>query len=393
MNIPSDERLEAWRDLLRHVPVSVNNYYGDPTIQWHNTIEKLDKLLASRHSGPVGIITKGKISATYARQIADFREKGLDIILFFSISELPQFEHVAMRHRYDNIAVCNARGIPCVAYVRPMTPPYNTSPEIIDTIFEDLKRVGADAIVSSGFRGDENLIKDMTPDETVRWALHVKLMTKDVFERMRDRALENGMRFFTRTSCAVSYLSKDTRTYNPYYNSPNLVRCDEVRCPLRDTCSSPVVPKEHSLDFMEFLGYEIEYKRGRDDITCRVQPDKRLGCPSCCTTCFMLDVPRLMVKNANGLGDFTFIRFVTGLIAMKDGCRDDGSKDIGSVHLPSFPEIQDIDCLNTWWPYATVGDKCFDSTRKEFGFPPALLLEKISSILKSRNALVSPSQI
>lgn len=394
MNLPTKKQLNQWKDLLRDLPVSVNNFYGDPTLQWLNTLGKLENLLKEKHRGPVGLITKGKLTQKMAEELAYFCTKGLNVMVFLSISELPEFEKAPMQPRYGNIALLNKYKVPNVAYLRPMTPPYNTSPEKIAEIFAKLKKVGAKVAVASGFRGDDALIKEMTPDEKVQWALRVKVMTKDVYEELKINAKKSGIKLFTRTSCAVSYLSGDKTTYNPYYHSPNLAKCEDLKCPLRKTCQSPVKPKEGVLELLKFLGYEVEYRNGCAKTTCQVQPDKRLNCPSCCTTCFMLDIPRLMVKNPRGLGDLTFIRFLSGIIAMSPGMRDDGDKEVGSVRLPNYPEIEGMQCLNTWWPYATVGKTCFDCTyciekyygcsRHEFGFPPSLLIDKILEINKEK---------
>ena len=75
------------------------------------------------------------------------RKAGLNIIVLVSISELQKFEKVPMQHRYENIRQLNEYDIPNIAYVRPLTPPYNTSPEVISRIFARLNAVGARAAV------------------------------------------------------------------------------------------------------------------------------------------------------------------------------------------------------------------------------------------------------
>ncbi len=372
---------------MRNMPVSINNFYGDPTIQWEDTILKLKNLAATKHSGPIGIITKGKITEKHAQELVCFVKAGLKIVVLISISELPQFENVAMEHRYENIRVLNQFNIPNIAYIRPLTPPHNTNPEIIEKICQKLKKVGAKALVVSGFRGDENLVKDMNPDETVEWVLRVKVMTKDVYENFKKYCEELGLQLFTRTSCAVSAVLGDKVTYNPYYYSPNLVHCEELHCPLSDTCKPVTQTREDSLDLVRFLGYDVEFIEGNCADRCHISPENRLKCFSCCTTCFHLKGNRLVVKNAKSLGDLTFIRFLTGILTIQPGKNDSGEKEIGLINLPAFSEIKDIQCLNSWWPYAKIGDRCFGCSyciekyygnkRKEFGFPPAELLDRI----------------
>ena len=39
--------IETWRSLLRQIPVAVNNFYGDPIIQWSDTVATLEELARS----------------------------------------------------------------------------------------------------------------------------------------------------------------------------------------------------------------------------------------------------------------------------------------------------------------------------------------------------------
>ena len=82
MNLPTKKQLNQWKDLLRDLPVSVNNFYGDPTLQWLNTLGKLENLLKEKHRGPVGLITKGKLTQKMVGELAYFRAKGLNVMVF-----------------------------------------------------------------------------------------------------------------------------------------------------------------------------------------------------------------------------------------------------------------------------------------------------------------------
>ncbi len=148
------EQKKQWLKLLREFPVAVNNFYGDPLIQWNNTCERLEKLIKQKHVGPVGIITKAKISDARIKQLKDFQKRGLKLVVFCSISELVDYEKVPQEPRYQNLQKLTKAGIPNIAYVRPMTPPYNTSPETVNKIIQSLADVGADAVCLAGFRGE-----------------------------------------------------------------------------------------------------------------------------------------------------------------------------------------------------------------------------------------------
>ena len=386
------EMRQQWRWLMRQTPVSVNNYYGDPMVQWPDTQKKFEQLIASGHEGPVGMITKGVITPERAAKLAEYRKQGLNIICLVSISELPkEIEPLGDEHRYENIRLLNEHEVPNIAYIRPLMPPYNTSDEVIDRIYEQLDKAGGKVIVVSGFRGDETMVEEMSPDEHVEWTLRVKVITKDVYNKLKQGAEERGIQLFTRTACAVSYLAGQDRAYNPYYNSPNLVKCNELNCPLADTCAPLEKPREGSLELLKHLGYDAEFVPGRGGRRCNISGEDRLKCPSCCTTCyFSTNIPHIQVKNEVNLGDLSFIRFITGVLAMQPNRNDDGSKDIAKVRLPNYPEVENVQALNSWLPIARNIQKCFNcrycivdnyynesGKNQEIGMPPANLIDQI----------------
>lgn len=386
----SEKQKEEWRELLRQIPVAVNNFYGDPVIQWQNTLEKLDRLIISRHSGPVGIITKGRLNEVMVKELQERQKKGLKIVVLVSISELKNLEGTGSEHRYQNLKLLRKAGVPALAYIRPMIPPFNTSEEVISDIFAKLKKAKCKMAVASGFRGDESLVRRLSPDERVQWAMRVKVMPGEVFRLLKKHAEKNKVQLFTRTACAISVAVGDERTYNPYYNSRNLVKCKELNCPLLDTCGPLDKPREGSLEFLRYLGFAVEFipakKNGQ---VCDVSGENRLKCPSCCTTCyFSKNIPHILVKGDVNLGALAFIRFVSGMMAMQPGRNDDGRKDIGKVKFPNYPEIDNAQSINSWWPFARNLKKCFgckycivseyyNENTAETGFPPAELVDRL----------------
>lgn len=388
--VTEDEK-EKWREILRQLPVAVNNFYGDPVMQWKNTIEKLKSLEASRHAGPVGIIMKGKLTEKTVGQLKEQKDKGLNLVTLISISELPEMEGTGSEHRYENLRLLVEAGIPAIAYIRPMMPPFNTSEEVIGKIFTKLKEAGCTSAVTSGFRGDEALVERLAPDERVQWAMRVKVMPGEVFQRIKRHAEANGVQLYTRTACAVSAATGGERTYNPYYNSRSLVKCAELSCPLQDTCAPLPEPREGSVELVQRLGYDVKFIPARNGQPCGVSGEDRLRCPSCCTTCyFSKNIPHLQVRGDVNLGDLAFIRFVTGVMAMQPGRNDDGSKDVGKIGYPNYPEIDNTQGLNSWWPMSRNIEKCFgckycivheyyneNGQDTETGFPPAELVDRM----------------
>jgi hypothetical protein len=340
---------------LLSMPVSVNCYYGDPTLQWDDTMRKLRALAEVGHIGPVSIITKGSIGPTRAQELASLKLPGL--IAMVSISELPKgFEKVGHDHRYKTIENCRKAGIKVFAAVRPLIPPYNTSEEVVNRIFTRLQAVGCEVACVSGFRGDASLIEEVNPDTAIQWTLRVKQMTG--FDQVLRIAKENGVQLFTRVNCAVSYLTGRDKPFNPYWGSPQLVRCKEIECPLRGTCG-PVEPDEEVLSWLRQVGYDVEYQPAVRQL-CGFQADNRLDCKSCCTTCFVQKQPRVLVRNAKTLGDLTFCRFVLGgTLCVFPGMIDGGDKDVGHVTQVQEQTGLSVHCINSWFVWANQLENCF----------------------------------
>lgn len=375
-------------EILKNIPVSINNYFGDPTLQWQNTLTKLDSLLSVKHSWPIWIITKWVLNNEKCTKLKFYKDAWLNIIVLVSISELKEFEKVWHSHRYDNIRRLNDFWISNIAYIRPMTPPYNTNKETLDYIFTRLKMAGAKNIVASWFRWDDDIVSKMSPEQKMDWVLRIKQMQPEIHNYIREKSKEFWIQYFTRTSCAISCISWMNSGYNPYYNSPSLVKCEEINCPIIDTCRTISKPKEWSIEFLKMLWYELEFIE--PDITekCQVKWENRLKCRSCCTTCYMLKAPHISVKWEVSLWDLTFIRFVTWILAMQPGKKDDWWVDIANVKFPNYPEITWMHCLNSWWVMAKIGEKCFGckyciseyykwDSEQEFGFPPSEIMDKI----------------
>ena len=389
----SDDLRAAQRQALSEMPVSINNYYGDPLIpqQWPNTLEQMDCLIETGHVGPVGIITKGALRDKHIAEIEARKDQLPGLCFLISISELPDQEPVRSEHRYTNIRRLTEAGVPAIACIRPLTPLYNTDEETMGKMFSGIAENGGKIAVVSGFRGDEDLVEKMSPDEKVEWSLRVKVMPPEVFERAKRLAEKYDIQLFTRTACAVAYATGADATYNPYYNSPNLVKCEELDCPLRETCGPRQGPKPGTMELLRELGYQVEFVPGVGQGVCQVEGANRLRCPSCCTTCYRTpEVSHIRVDGEVRLGDLAFIRFLTGVLAMQRGKRDDGDKHIAQITFPNYPEIDSMQGLNTWLPIAVNLDKCFgckycivseyydiNPVGQQIGFPPTEILDRI----------------
>jgi len=337
------------------MPVAVNCYYGDPTLQWQDTIAKLRGLANSGHVGPVAVITKGAIGPSRADELAGIGLSGL--VVMVSISELPKgFEKVGHAHRYEALRNLRQAGVRSFAAVRPLTPPYNTTEEVVTRIFERLQAAGCENACVSGFRGDESLVEAMRPSEQIDWVLRVKQMSG--FDQILRIAQGNGVRLFTRVSCAVAHLVGNTGTYNPYWGSPQLVRCEAIGCPMRETCG-PVEPGATELEWLRKVGYDLSVEMCPRQV-CGFTSDNRLACRSCCTTCYVQRQPRVLVNNAETLGDLAFCRFVLGgTLCVKPEMVDEGGSDVGEVKVLSRRVGRLLHTINTWWVWSNSLERCF----------------------------------
>lgn len=72
---------------FQHIPVAVNNLYGDPfsPTQIEDTFEKLDALEKNQHQGIVSIITKPEISEDNIRKLTEYH---LQLVVLVSMSGL-----------------------------------------------------------------------------------------------------------------------------------------------------------------------------------------------------------------------------------------------------------------------------------------------------------------
>jgi len=344
---------------LRHMPVAINNYYGDPTLQWDNTLWKVERLNRDRHMGPVGILTRGYISEKMAKELRNLG-KDLNLIVLVSVSGLPpHIEPAGEKHRYQTMKNCLSAGIPVLVCIRPVIASINGNLETMERIVSQSVEVGVKYFVFSGIRGnDEILLKtDMTDEERRMYMLRVKLLPSGFRDIIDHLTKKYGIISSTRVACGVTKTLDLERCYNHYESSPILSRCDG--CYLKERCTRPIKPREGSLELIRKMGYEIEFIDRGANFTCTTTPATRRNCPSCCTCCFMQDITRIEVRNEKiTLGDLGLIRFITDVPAVKYGVVD-GSPDTGHCHIPVLSDYKNIHTVNSWYVLSRTLSRCF----------------------------------
>lgn len=381
-------------DYFNNVPMSINNLYGDPFIQKENTYAKLQELKDVQHKGIISIITKTEITEEDAIRLKHYQES-LNLIILVSISGLPYEIEKIKSDRYNTLSLCSRYHIPCIAYIRPFIPNYNTSEDVINSMFDRISNTGCKNIVVAGLRGNDNILANskIKEEEIDKWSLRVKIIPKDVRSHIENNKHRHPeLKVFERTSCAVSYVLGKERSYNPYWFSPQLAKCNE--CALIESCyrkQDSFTVNEHDIELANFLGYDVEHVNIGDFPMCKTIPEKRTECISCCTGCFILERDAMEIKPFNNitLGDVSLLRLLTSKHVFCKNVIDSGASDVAR---PQNPYLQDYNLylLNSWWSYSNNIKKCYGCTycivptykndEHEYGILP----EKLYDLLKKR---------
>jgi hypothetical protein len=367
-----------FRELLRALPVSVNNL-ADPTILRDSTAAKLDTLCRDGHTGPVALITKGNMATPWWRERLPGWAAKLNLFVFASISELPRsMEPAGTEHRYRTLTAAREAGCKAISYVRPIIHTVNDSPETIRRIFTRSVDAGANAIISSGFRGDDEVVESSgltgveAPDGQ-HWSKTLKLTPQGTADYMRSLAEELRVPYWTRTMCAVSALSGMKNSLNPYHLAPKFVGCEV--CPIKGTCADRaqfLQPVPGSIDLLRHLGFQVEVHTASERYS-RCDVERRQQCSLCCTNCPVapanMGVPYVNIRAHDGSipswGEMSFARFLTGGMLATDPAIKPGENSNVRLH-PRFrvedgrSGVGDLYGVNSWmvWSEYLPANKC-----------------------------------
>lgn len=350
---------------FQKIPIAVNNLYGDPFFptQIDDTFQKLDQLEKYGHQGIVGIITKSEISDSNIKKLSQYN---LNLVVLVSMSGLENTHEFTKGVREKTLTRCEKYHIPCIAYIRPFIPRYNTSEEQIKILFDRIRGAIAHPVaVISGLRGNDEILgrSGIKESEKKEWSYRVKIVPKNVRDAINQYG--SGVLIFERTSCGVAYVLGKDHSYNPYYYSPQLARC--FNCPLQKTCFNQrklYRPIQSDIELLNMLGYRasIVYQ-GREEL-CSVQPEKRTECVSCCTGCFIVKHESIAINPdlTPNLGDISFCRHLLGgRLVHHQGTFDQQEKDIARPKNPLLKDLP-IYMLNSWWSFSRNIPSCYSCT-------------------------------
>lgn len=382
--------IDKIRERFANIPVAINNYYGDPTLQWDNTLYKIENLVKEGHKGIIAILTKGYISTQKAKQLKSF---GYDKLLI-----MPAFSHLKVieiennKERYLSVENLLSEQIRVLPNIRPLIMGYND--KAIPSIFHRLSKIGIKKVVIAGIRGnDEILLRSMTDKEAEKYTLRVKIIPKELGIIISESEDIFDIKAFKRVSCGIASIFNQP-SHNPYWNSPSLAGC--LECSLKHICydkytKSLEVP-EYLKKFLNVTGYKWE--RGNSKSICTVGPEKRLECPSCCTACYIHCNNTIIIKNKPvSLGTLAFLRFLFKEWTFTHvGIKDNGSNNVSVVYMPNLIKILPRlpEAVNSWYVLARHLDKCYGCSycivdaykpeKREHGISPMKLFNYIEKI-------------
>lgn len=386
-----------------NVPVSINNLYGDPffSSQITNTFKKLETLKNDKHKGIVSIITKTEITENIAKKLQSY-VSDLNLIILVSISELPYKIEKIKGNRYNTLKLCNKYNIPCLAYVRPFIPNENTDENTINTIFKKIKDSGTNTVVISGLRGNDEILTNLNfnKEEFQNWSLRVKIMPPTVKKIIEKIKQEYQIQIFERTSCGVSYVLHQTHSYNPYYSSPQLAKCQN--CPLKETCfdkQSTFIPSQIDMELVNLLHYNAKNVNANSFELCKVNPEKRTECVSCCTSCFKLKRNSIEIENFDNicLGDIGLLRLLLHKLVFCNNVIDNGNPTVAQPKN-EFIRDQNLYILNSWWSYSHNIKSCYgcsycivptykNENDNEYGNTPLFVGQQLLKKLKKEGVI------
>lgn len=231
--------------LFRQLPVAINIFYGDPVLQWDRTMKLLKRLEEDGHTGPIVIITKGKMpSIPY-----------MDIDLHVGITIGP--DEVSRDNFEENLNTCRNDSwyLYSIEY-RPICNDINDSYEWADYVFSLAKQHHA-LVAYSGLQLPPNGLPDKYKPYDGRPFSMQKYISEDVRKRLLSVSRKYSVPMFQKTSCLISYTRLYDRDYNAHYLKPDGVGCRT--CIMHEKCMK-FTPKEIELPFEYSIHKESMYR-------------------------------------------------------------------------------------------------------------------------------------
>lgn len=229
--LPAPERMisveEGVRMLLEHpkfrphhTPLSVNVRSTDPLHPRvrNSTMSFVEHLDALNLRNPVGVVTKGLLTAADAERIASL--KNVRFVLLVSYSGMPlEVEPIPKRLRIESMETARAYGIQVILSFKPVVSSWNDSQDQIEEVMA-VARDHANAIVFGGLRLDPSIASSIVArGRVVPIPMPASWGGKTMADGTRDRIELAHQQtcphipLYKHTSCAMSFLM-EMKNYN-----------------------------------------------------------------------------------------------------------------------------------------------------------------------------------
>lgn len=306
---------------LKKIPVSINNAFGDPGIQWKNTLEKLADLESTQHEGPVGIITKSTITKDRAKALSEF---DLKIAVLQSVSNLPQIiEPPKYSNRLISIENLTNAGVATLPYFRPIIPGFNDSDEIIKKTMQDTSNAGAKALVYSGLLGTKSVlgllekktgVKINPPEGYSQWQEDHKLISKKTEAKIKQYATENNIYTFKKTSCGITYVLDLDHDFNVHYTKPEKYDCES--CVNLEKCTDNAIEQNNKnpTEILKIIGAIGKLEENQYEGPCKLEDVCNKACASCTNSKGRI----LRLNGEYTQGEIGLVRWMTNTVTTAD---------------------------------------------------------------------------
>lgn len=217
-------------------PVAVNLFYGDPMLQYENTLRILEKLEKFSHKGPIVIITKAKV-----KDLDKVKRFDLDIHICLSTFGVDHPIDRGSRNVFEyNLENLANTGLKTSIEFRPIIFGINDSEESLKYVFEKAKKYRA-PIGYCGLQGKPEVLENLRRKNfnVIQYPGHVfhthkKIIGKNIEEKIVSFSKDYNVPAFKKTSCLISFQHGLERDYNAHYYRPGEVGCNG--CSMQQKC-------------------------------------------------------------------------------------------------------------------------------------------------------------
>ena len=242
---------------FRALPVAVNLFHGDPTLQSCKTLDVVNRLLDAGHVGPIVIITKGDVD-----KLDGLRHASNVIIGFSTFGCESRYTGRSLASFEQNLRRAHGSGLHYYIEYRPIIRDINDSNECFRYVIGLAAQYGI-PVAYSGLLATQEMLHSWRANgfSPQPWD-GMQIGKKKVIEATREAALRAiaanaNVPVFRKTSCAVSYMTGMPRDYNAHYYRPHEVGCNS--CVMRQACMQYHQRGQPSILDLPYA-HEVRYK-------------------------------------------------------------------------------------------------------------------------------------